>query len=209
METEELFEKWSPIVRKFWLPIVLGLVGLILLGYGLIGLIASSSSDDIVIEKASTSSNNTNVSSGNIFADIEGAVVSPGVYSLPKDSRIKDLIIKAGGLSENADREWFAKNVNLALRLTDGSKLYIISKGEAGTTIQVSGQTFGSSTSLSGLININSATEKELDSLPGIGPATTSKIIQNRPYQAIEDLIDKKIVSSKVFEGIKDKISIF
>ena len=93
METEELFEKWSPIVRKFWLPIVLGLVGLILLGYGLIGLIASSSSDDIVIEKASTSSNNTNVSSGNIFADIEGAVVSPGVYSLPKDSRIKDLII--------------------------------------------------------------------------------------------------------------------
>lgn len=207
METQVLVEKLLPIVRKYWPPIVLGLLGLIFLVYGLIGLMASKSSDkEIVLEKASTTS--PNEKSNGIFVDVEGAVISPGVYELPQDSRIKDLIIKAGGLSESADRTWFSKNINLASKLSDGGKLYIPLQGEESSVVQVSGggAVMGAST---GLININSASENQLDSLPGVGPATASKIINNRPYQAIEELVSKKAVTSKVFENIKDKISTY
>lgn len=208
METQQLVEKLSPVVKKYWLPIILGVLGLIFLGYGLIGLSASQTSDkDIVLEKA-VGSEISNESKG-IFIDIEGAVISPGVYELPQDSRIKDLIIKAGGLSESADRAWFSKNVNLASKLSDGGKLYIPSEGEQSNNSQVSqagGNVMGTSTSL---ININSASESQLDSLSGVGPATATKIINNRPYQGIEELLSKKAVTSKVFENIKDKISTY
>ncbi len=206
METELLIERWYPIVRRFWFPIILGLAGLIFLGYGLIGLIASKASNDIVVEKTSNGSSSDNSSTESIIVDIEGAVVSPGVYTLPRDARIKDLIIKAGGLSEYADREYFAKNINLASKLVDGGKLYIPAKGEASSS---NSSPVGSGGTASSLININNASEKELDSLSGVGPVTASKIIQNRPYQAVEDLLSKKVVNSKVFEDIKDKISVY
>lgn len=208
METELLAEKFSPIVRKYWIPILLAVIGLIMLVYGLIGLLASKSSDDIVLEKAAGNENQIN--QGKIVIDIEGAVISPGVYDLPKDSRIKDVVIKAGGLSQNADREWFAKNINLAAKLADGTKLYIPFQGES---ISSDSQSVMGASNLdgfsAGLININTASESQLDTLAGIGPATASKIIKNRPYQSIEELVSKKAVGSKVFENIKEKISIY
>jgi DNA uptake protein ComE-like DNA-binding protein len=56
------------------------------------------------------------------------------------------------------------------------------------------------------LVNINSASVGELDMLPGIGKATADKIIGNRPYGSIDELVGKKIVGEKVFEEIKEKI---
>lgn len=214
IETEQLVEKISPIFKRYWLPIIFGLFGLILLGYGLIGLIASKTSSDIVLEKASDSTSESGSgfgkNNGKILVDIEGAVISPGVYELEKDARIKDLMVKAGGLSVSADRVWFARNVNLASKLSDGSKIYIPSEGEnisSSSENSAGSNALGASTT--GLININSASESQLDSLPGVGPVTASKIIQGRPYQSLEDLLSKKAVSSKVFSQIKDKISIY
>ncbi|OGY23252.1 MAG: hypothetical protein A2172_02675 [Candidatus Woykebacteria bacterium RBG_13_40_15] len=60
---------------------------------------------------------------------------------------------------------------------------------------------------ISDKININTATEKELDSLPGIGPVRAEKIIENRPYESIEDLLNKKVLGEATFENIKDKIA--
>lgn len=213
METDKLFEKLSPVFKKYWISIILGVLGLIFLGYGLIGLATSKSSDDVVLQKPSgqiDSDHNDNMPM--IIVDIEGAVISPGVYELPKDARMKDLIIKSGGLSAGADRNWFAKNMNLASKLADGSKIYVPSIGERKDSASIDSSVMGagaSQVSQDGLININTSTSTELDTLSGVGPVTASKIIKNRPYQEVSDLLSKKVVSSKVYSQIKDKISAY
>lgn len=213
METDKLFEKLYPIVRKYWIPIILGVLGLIFLGYGLIGLVASKSSSDVVLQKPSDQiGSNNNDNTPKIIVDIEGAVISPGVYELPKDARMKDLIVKSGGLSASADRNWFAKNMNLASKLTDGSKIYILAVGEKVDSASINTSVMGVGalqTSQNGLININTGSSTELDSLPSVGPVTSAKIIQNRPYQEVADLLSKKVVGNKVFSQIKDKISVY
>lgn len=208
METDKILEKISPIFRTYWIPIIFGVLGLIFLGYGLIGLFPSKSSDEIELQKPSEELLESALPENKIFVDVEGAVVSPGVYELDKNSRLKDLIIKSGGLSEEADRTWIAKSVNLASKLTDGSKVYIPRVGEKTPGTAVMGTSTGISQA-GGLININSASEKELDTLPGVGPVTANKIIQGRPYQSVDELLSKKAVGSKVFSQIKDKVSAF
>ena len=209
MDIEELINRYLPLTKRHWLPLVLGFAGLMLLGYGLIGLLGSSSgSNDVIFEKAQTSESASQ--SGNILVDVEGAVVSPGVYNLPKESRAKDALIASGGVSAQADRLWVSKNLNLALKISDGAKIYIPFEGEKQSSPAQSGSTGGSSTvGIGGSININSASEKELDTLPGVGLVTAQKIIDSRPYQALEDLVSKKVVSSKVFDNIKDKITLY
>lgn len=206
METEKLAEKLSPILRTYWLSIIFGFLGLILLGYGLIGLTGSKSSDDFVLDKSSQTNSSSPDIGNKIVIDIEGAVVAAGVYELGSNSRMKDLLVKAGGLSKEADREWIAKNLNLASKLTDGGKIYIPFEGEQG---MITTSVAGASTQSTGLININSASQSQLDSLPGVGPVTSNKIIQNRPYSTVDDLLKKKVVGNKVFSQIKDKISAF
>ena len=210
MDTKELVSKYLPIVKKNWLPLGLGLLGLMFFAYGLIGFFidSHSASDNIVFESAAVNpSGQPNQS--RIAADVEGAVVRPGVYKLTLDSRIQDVLISAGGLSGSADRKWVEKNLNLAAKLTDGAKIYIPRMGESITSITGSTSTTGSLGSVGGQININSASESELDSLPGVGPVTALKIISGRPYSLIDDLLKKKIVSSKVFGQIKEKISVY
>ena len=206
MDFEELLNKLFPLLKRHWMPLILGFAGLMLLGYGLIGLLGSSpDSNDLIFEKAD--SHESSSPSASLVVDVEGAVVSPGVYNLPNGSRVKDALIASGGVSAQADRLWVAKNLNLALKIIDGAKIYIPFEGEkqSGNDSTLGSSTLGSS----GTININSASEKELDTLPGVGPVTAQKIIDSRPYQALEDLVSKKVVSSGVFEKIKDKISLY
>ncbi len=208
MDAEELLKRYSPFVKKHWLPIGLGLVGLIFLGYGLIGLFSSGGgSDNIIFESSNTASDSAMTNKTGIFVDISGAVVKPGVYQLKADSRLQDGLIAAGGLSAQADRDYIAKNLNLAIKLKDGTKVYIPDKTQNSKlkTQNYSGE--GNEISVSGFININTATLSELDKLPGIGPVTAQKIVDNRPYGDINELLSKKIVSSKVFEQIKEKIT--
>jgi len=204
MWKEKLLTLLSSLDKKQLLSAVLFLLGFILLSVGLIYSFRSSNSGqvskDISFEPAGSSPENKN---SKITVDVEGAVVSPGIYSLDSSSRIKDALIAAGGLASNADRDFVAKNLNLALKLADAAKIYIPKKGE-----NLSANGTGSQTRIS-LININSASLSELDSLPGIGAVTAQKIIDGRPYQAVDELLSKKIVKSSVFEKIKDKISIY
>ena len=206
MDFKEIVGNYLPKIREHYLPLLLMLIGLIFLSGGLIYSLRSSGSDkgqDITFESGSSVQSSQN-SEQKITVDIEGAVINPGVYSLSSSSRIKDALIAAGGLSSGADRGWIEKNLNLALKLSDSAKIYIPKIGEA--VVQSS---TGSVVSSSGLVNINSASASELDSLPGIGLVTAEKIIDNRPYNSIEDLKNKKIVGQSVFEKIKDKIAIY
>lgn len=184
------------------ISIVLFLIGFVLLSGGLIYSLRSSNSgqaSDITFESSSTA--NESKSENKITVDVEGAVINPGVYSLISNSRAKDALIAAGGLSSQADRDWVSKNLNLALKLSDSAKIYIPKIGESANPIGQISQI--------GLININTASASDLDGLPGVGPATAQKIIDRRPYSSINDLLSKKIVKSSVFEKIKDKIAAY
>lgn len=179
------------------------LVGLFVLavGAGLFFFKHKSSAGDVQILSANASSSPVS----QIVVHVDGAVVSPGLYHLPSNARVDDAIGAAGGLSADADQS----KINLAAKLTDGQKVHAPAVGEGITTSQgttrsgTSGQA-----STAGLININTASEAELDKLPGIGLVTAQKIIAARPYGTLDDLLSKKAVTKSVFEKIKDLISL-
>lgn len=202
METS-LSETLLSLLKKHWLAVVLALSALIFFIYGLISLLGTSqNSSDIKFE--TNSSKDLSISQNNlIIVDIEGEVVKPGVYKLKQNSIVQDALVASGGLTQVADRSWIAKNLNLALKLTDSQKIYIPKVGDFTSETVLGTSDQASSTDL---ININSASESQLDQLPGIGLVTANKIISQRPYSTIDQLLEKKAVSQKVFDQIKDKI---
>jgi len=139
-----------------------------------------------------------------IWVDVQGGVVRPGVYSLREGDRVKDALIAAGGLGGQADREAVAKYINLAEKIKDGTKLYIPVLGESEQENREDGQVQGLST---GRVNINTATKSELDQLKGVGEARAQTIIEGRPYQTVEEV--KKVLPSNVYEQIKDMITVY
>ncbi len=141
------------------------------------------------------------IPAGELVVHVDGAVVNPGVYKLAVGSRVSDVVEKAGGLSEEADRG----KVNLAAKLTDGQKLLIPNKAQSSNVKTQNSEEVAGATNL---ININDASTSQLDTLPGIGIATAGKIISGRPYTDINELVLKKVVTSGVFEKIKDLISV-
>jgi competence protein ComEA len=210
MDIESLIAQYSPFLKKYWLPLALFLLGLMFFIYGLISFLGSASKKpDITFKSSSSASTSVQTETANqnlILVDVEGAVVTPGVYKLSPSSIIQDALVSSGGLSQSADRDYVSKNINLAAKLYDGAKVYIPKVGElASSDSQIS----NTGSSVSSLINVNTASSDSLDSLPGVGPATVTKIIDGRPYIKPQDLLDKKVVSSKVYAQIKDKISVY
>ncbi|OGE13976.1 hypothetical protein A3G14_03855 [Candidatus Curtissbacteria bacterium RIFCSPLOWO2_12_FULL_38_9] len=116
-----------------------------------------------------------------IIVHVDGAVNKPGVYELTIDSRVNDLVAAAGGLTEDANTQ----AINLAAKLSDGQKAHIAS------------------------INVNTASEAQLDTLPGVGPVTAGKIIASRPYSSVEELLSKKAVGRATFDKIKDLVTVY
>ena len=210
MDSEAIFSQIPQILKKYWIVIGLGLVGLILFIYGLMSLSASSNSSGSKFSQDNSASNSSvqAVKEENLInVDVEGAVVKPGVYKLNFSSIIQDALVSAGGLSGDADRSFVSKNINLASKLTDGAKIYIPKIGEVANSNNQPG--ILGVREESGLININTASSESLDTLPGVGSVTAAKIINSRPYGTIDELLSKKVVSSSVFTKIKDKITAF
>ena len=193
------------LLQKYKLQIGTLLTGLILIGVGVLGFkyFSLESGSEIEILEGSDFAE-VAADKVKIVVDISGEVIKPGVYELESGSRINDLLITAGGLSAKADREWVSKNINLAQKLTDGVKIYIPEKTEKLPNL--SNLTNPSNSSK---ININNASLAELDTLWGVGEATAKKIIEGRPYQKPEELLEKKIVKSNVWESIKDQVTVY
>ena len=170
--------------------IILGAVSLVMLGIGVFILKAGEFESGVRIS-SQTATGEAGVT-GLIWVDVEGEVTNPGVYKLNRRSRIDDAITAAGGLTAEADVTWVEKNVNRAQILTDGVKIYIPNKQ---TSIS-----FQDASDADVKIKINSATQKELEkALPGIGPVTAEKIINGRPFNRIEELTERKIISVRVW----------
>lgn len=202
MNLEERLKTYAPLLKTYRFPLLAALFALMFFGYGLISLLASfSSSEDIVFDASETQPPSQTESS--ITVDIGGAVINPGVYTLPQSSRVHDALVAAGGMASSAHREWVSKNLNLASPLSDGSKLYIPFQEENTRSVQ------GASITASNHININTASASELEALPRIGRVTAQKIIDNRPYASIDELLQKKVIGQSVFEQIKDSISVY
>ncbi len=181
-------------------------LGVVLLSVGLFAVLRSHE-DGVIIEKADSSvtENPTPSPLREIVVDVEGAVNRPGIYTLGENSREQDAIKAAGGVSSKADMTAIAKGMNMAAKLSDGMKLYIPFLGEQPAATVGDQSVAGAST---GSISINSASESQLESLPGVGAVTAEKIISNRPYNSLGELTSKKAVTSSVFQKIKDLISL-
>lgn len=193
----------SRFISTYKIPLILGGVGVLLLMTVIILQIkANNQTEDILFETASSSGKLK------IAFDIEGAVEKPGLYQLDEGARVEDILTLAGGLSADADRGWAEKSLNRAAKLTDGGKLYIPATGESTT----SQSQVNNKSNVMGLsqktVNVNSSSQSELESLPGVGPTTAVKIISGRPYMTLEELKSKKIVGAALYEKIKEMISI-
>lgn len=198
---------FTSFAKKFGLIIFLGVVGFVSLLYGLMQYLPQSKNADVSFDSPQASQVTPMVEQ-KFMVDISGAVRNPGVYAFGGEDRIVDAIKKAGGLAANADTSYIAKSVNEAMKLADGMKIYIPKVGESVPQTSVAGTSNSVLGATTGLISINSATESELDSLPGVGAVTAGKIIGSRPYTSVEELISKKVISSSVYAKIKDKISL-
>lgn len=139
-----------------------------------------------------------------------GSVQTPGVYTLPAGSRLQDAIQAAGGLLPDAN----SGAINLAAVLVDGERIVIPVLYDVNSLSSSPGVTLGRSTTLEGLglININTASQSELELLPGIGPITAQKIIEYRqaygPFSSIEAILDVPGIGDKTLAEIKDLISV-
>lgn len=140
-----------------------------------------------------------------IIVDVAGEVEQPGVYEFAEGDRVIDAIERAGGQLPKADLSL----LNLAAPLTDGTQILVPKAGPPGVVVPGDG-TAGSSSG--GLININSASATELETLSGIGEVLASTIVeyreQNGPFASVEDLMDVSGIGPATLEEIRDQVTV-
>jgi competence protein ComEA len=173
---------------------------------GVLGLSQQNASQVVVVEDA-TFPAVASPSAVAIYVDVSGAVVEPGVYELFKGNRVEDALVRAGGFLPEADKAYVTKHINRAQLLTDGSKIYIPIQGETDTQPQASaakasvpGEVIGITSTNSSSVNMNSASQSDLESLWGIGAARAQEIIANRPYTSLEELKSKANIPQNVLD---------
>lgn len=158
---------------------------------------------------------------GKIVVHITGAVKNEGVVTLKENSRVTDAVNAAGGLTEDADMS----KINLAYVLEDGIKIKIPSINDAKETTlneettddeqfveNIPDGNTKSESNTTSVVNINKATQTELETLPGIGPSIALKIInyrnENGKFSSVEDLKNVNGIGDSKFENIKNLISV-
>lgn len=173
--------------------------------------VSDSSDSDIETE---SKSNDTGTTGDEVVVDVSGAVVVPSVVHLSSGDRIDDAITACGGLSDDADID----GVNRASVLVDGQKVYIPHRGESQTPVTADAGQIGSASSVdlsvnsSGLVNINTASLDELQTLSGVGPSTAQAIIdertQNGAFASVDDLMRVSGIGERKLAKIKDAICV-
>ena len=212
------------IVARKWLFIVVGSISISILCFFVLrsGLTEYKNRAKSTMEEGTAGVNaysNVDKKVNDVYIDISGAIKNPDLYKLPEGARVMDALKIAGGLSVDGDVAWVAKNLNVARKLKDSDKIYIPFEWEVYessmsmaelqpnnfpdvvTTVAVS----NSNSKL--IVNINTATKIQLESLSGIGPAYADRIIQFRPYKNVGELGRIAKIPSSTLSKITELIS--
>ena len=193
---------------------VLAVIVIILVGRG---MMASSMKEKVMVTNAVNTTRveeTTTMIPQNCYVDIKGEVLRPGVYEFSCESRVQELIKKAGGFTEEADET----KINLAQKITDQMQIIVPnvhSKQEDGLTEGNSEKGSSTNTSVSnskqGTININTATLEELQTIKGIGKKKAEAILQYRKehgaFRTKEDLLQVKGIGKKALEAIESQVT--
>ena len=193
---------------------VLAVIVIILVGRG---MMASSMKEKVMVTNAVNTTRveeTTTIMPQNCYVDIKGEVLRPGVYEFSCESRMQEVIKKAGGFTEEADET----KINLAQKITDQMQIIVPnlhSKQEGGVTEETSGKATSSNTTPSnskqGTININTATLEELQTIKGIGKKKAEAILQYRKehgaFRTKEDLLQVKGIGKKALEAIESQVN--
>ena len=140
--------------------------------------------------------------SAKIAVDVRGAVVRSGVYFLPPGARIADAIALAGGVTDLVDTDLADRMINYAGFVSDGMKIYVPKKEN---TLSEQAQSL---TSKEAILSVNTDSSTQLESLPDVGEVTAQKIIDNRPYGSLEELVTKHVISASLLEKLRSRLSL-
>ena len=193
---------------------VLAVIVIILVGRG---MMASSTKEKIMVTNAVNTTRveeTTTIMPQNCYVDIKGEVLRPGVYEFSCESRMQEVIKKAGGFTEEADET----KINLAQKISDQMQIIVPnlhSKQEGGVTEGNSekGNSSNStpSNSKQGTVNINTATLEELQTIKGIGKKKAEAILQYRKehgaFRTKEELLQVKGIGKKALEAIESQVT--
>lgn len=161
---------------------------------------------------------------------VSGAVVRPGLYSVPGEARVGDALEMAGGFREDAAED----ALNLAERLWDGARVHVGSRTEAAESPpggDSGGDSHAPETGVSGLqpttttpgaessgntgtapagmpINLNTASQSELETLPGIGPARAAAIIEERPYSRVDEITRVSGIGDAILAQLRELVTV-
>jgi competence protein ComEA len=179
---------------------VVALVAAVAAVYALFQALDERSAPPIVIEDAAAKLP--------VVVEVRGEVEAPGVFALSPGARLQDAIAAAGGLSREAD----LSTVNLARRLRDGELVVILALPAPGSTPTILTAGAGDAAEDSrARININTATTKELEALPGVGEVTAARIAayreQNGPFRSVDDLIHVQGISDRTIDEFRDLVT--
>ncbi|MGH9227025.1 MAG: helix-hairpin-helix domain-containing protein, partial [Acidimicrobiales bacterium] len=141
-----------------------------------------------------------------------GAVVSPGIYAVPSGARIADVLLAAGGALPEAD----LGRLNLAARVADGDRVYVLRKGEAAEAgaeaTAGSASPAAAGTAPAGPLDLNTATAEQLDTLPGVGPATAQAIITYRTrhgrFRSVTELLEVPGIGPAKLESVRSLVKV-
>ena len=177
------------------------------------GSLVEPGSGDASSRKTSEGSSTKASAAAEVYVDVDGAVVSPGVYRLKDGARVAQAIDAAGGLAPEAD----VTGLNRASKVVDGQKIHVPTVGEQQASIAEAGVDGGASASsgvsgATGLVNINTASAEELQTLSGIGPSMAQSIIDERTkngvFASVDDLMRVSGIGEKKLAKIKDFICV-
>ncbi|MGO0155364.1 helix-hairpin-helix domain-containing protein [Leuconostoc mesenteroides] len=167
-------------------------------------LSSSSITSTSIVKQSESGDKNSTI----VMVDVKGAVKKPGVYNITGLARVQTAIVQAGGTLEEADMQ----QVNLAQKLTDGQIVYVPVRGEISSASVNGGSTSAMTMADSEVVNLNTATVVELQTLDGIGIKKAEQIIAYRDehggFKAIEEIKQVSGIGEKRFEALKDKVTV-
>lgn len=218
---EDLIEK----AKQYKIALGLGLLGVIAAGFILLQgrdqggtdvqqlTEQTSSSSSYMNEKSDKSNEISQTETEDQLAtvDVKGAVKKPGVYQLQSNSRVHDALEKAGGLTDEAD----LKSVNQAQKLSDEAVVYVAKVGENAVDVTASAPasaTSGTNQTKSALVNLNTATEADFQTISGIGQKRAQDIIAYREangrFKSVDDLKNVSGIGAKTLEKLKEYVTV-